>query len=141
MWNYKISLAWKEGKAGELGAVGKPAVTVGTPPEFGGPPGTWTPEDLLAASVAGCVMTTALYWVDKLKVALRAYASTATARMEKTKDGLAITTVEVKVRATVAAPSTRDDMVKVMSLAEQNCPISHSLKCPVTVTLECEVEG
>ncbi|MBN1268141.1 MAG: OsmC family protein [Kiritimatiellae bacterium] len=140
MWNYDIALEWKDGKAGELGAAGKPAVTVATPPEFGGPPGTWTPEDLLAASVAGCVMTTALFWTDRLKVNLRRYRSSATARMEKTREGLAITAVEIRVAASVAAPSTAADMAKVMNLAEQNCPISKSLKCPVTVALECEVE-
>ncbi|HKL22842.1 MAG TPA: hypothetical protein VJ904_13625 [Tichowtungia sp.] len=56
MWNYETSVEWKEGKQGVVRCGGKPDIAVATPPEFGGPEGIWTPEDMLTGSVESCVV-------------------------------------------------------------------------------------
>ncbi len=131
MWTYETSVDWKEGKTGETRCDGKPAIEVATPPEFGGPENIWTPEDLLTSAVAACIMTSALFFIDRAKIQLRSYKSKATATMEKTPDGLAIT------RIAIAASIELDDMEqeaavrKAMEQAEKSCPLSISLTCPV----------
>ena len=57
-WRYTNTVTWKENKKGVLTSEGKPDLEVATPSEFGGPEGSWTPEDLLVASVNSCIMTT-----------------------------------------------------------------------------------
>ena len=84
MWTYETFIDWKEGKTGEVRAEGKPSFAVATPPEFGGPENSWTPEDLLAAAVGSCIMTSTLFFAERAKISMRSYKSKAVATMEKT---------------------------------------------------------
>ena len=135
MWTYETSVDWKEGKTGETRCGEKPAIEVATPPEFGGPENIWTPEDLLTSAVATCIMTSALFFFERAKINLRSYKSKATATLEKTPSGLAIT------RITIAASIELDDMEqeaavrKAMEQAEKSCPLSISLACPVELEI------
>jgi organic hydroperoxide reductase OsmC/OhrA len=136
MWTYETSVDWKQGKTGETRSTGKPTVEVATPPEFGGPENIWTPEDLLTSSVATCIMTSALFFLDRSKIALRAYRSNAAATMEKGPAGLTITGVKVSVTVELEDPSQADSARKAVEQAEKTCPISNSLKCPVEMDLQ-----
>ena len=136
MWTYKTAVDWKEGKTGETRSPGKPTIEVATPPEFGGPENIWTPEDLLTSSVATCIMTSALFFLQRSKIALRSYASEATATMEKGPTGLAITGVKVAVTVALEDASQVDAARKAVERAEKTCPISNSLNCPVSLELQ-----
>ncbi len=131
MWKYETTVNWKEGKTGETRCEGKPAITVATPPEFGGPENIWTPEDLLTSAVATCIMTSALFFFGRAKIQLRSYQSTATATMEKTPDGLAITRIVIEASVELEDLAQAEAARKAMELAEKSCPLSISLKCPV----------
>lgn len=136
MWTYETQVDWKQGKTGETRSSGKPAVEVATPPEFGGPENIWTPEDLLTSAVATCVMTSALFFIDRAKIQLRAYKSNAVATMEKGPTGLTITGIKVEVRVELKDPSQAEAARKAVEQAEKTCPISNSLKCPVALALQ-----
>ena len=135
MWTYRTSVDWKQGKTGETRSEGKPAVEVATPPEFGGPEGIWTPEDLLTSAVATCVMTSALYFFDRSKIALRSYKSEAAAVMEKTPSGLAITGIRIEITVGIEDPAQEEAARKAVEQAEKTCPLSNSMTCPVTVEI------
>jgi len=136
MWQYNTTVAWKSGREGILQADGKPELPVATPPEFGGPKDIWTPEDLLTAAAASCIMTSLLFFAEKSGVKLRSYNSRATGTMEKTAQGLVITGITVDVSIHLEDPGQEPAVRKAMERAEQTCPISHSLKCPVKVALQ-----
>lgn len=136
MWTYETSVDWKQGKTGETRSSGKPTVEVATPPEFGGPENIWTPEDLLTSSVATCIMTSALFFIDRAKIQLRSYKSNATATMEKGPTGLVITGITVAVTVELADPSQSEATHKALVQAEKTCPISNSLNCAVELTLQ-----
>jgi len=91
MWQYETTVVWKAAKEGKLHAGGNPEICVTTPPDFGGPHNNWSPEQLLTGAVGACMMTSALYYLEKAGVDLRSYMSNATATMDKTRDGLAFT--------------------------------------------------
>lgn len=131
MWTYETSVDWKEGKIGETRCDGKPTIEVATPPEFGGPENIWTPEDLLTSSVATCIMTSALFFAERAKIQLRSYKSQATATMEKTGAGLAITRIAVVVSIGLEDMEQEAAVRKAMEQAEKACPLSNSLNCPV----------
>lgn len=135
MWTYETAVDWKEGKIGETRCAGKPAIEVATPPEFGGPENIWTPEDLLTSAVATCIMTSALFLLERGKIALRSYRSSATATMAKTPGGLAITGMSVKIALSLENPSQGDAARQAVMQAEKSCPLSNALTCPVEVDL------
>ncbi len=135
MWTYETSVDWKEGKTGETRCEGKPAIEVATPPEFGGPEGVWSPEDLLTSAVATCIMTSALFFIGRAKIQLRTYKSTAVGTMEKTAEGLAITRIAIEVSIELDDLAQADATRKAVEQAEKTCPLSISLKCPVELTV------
>ena len=135
MWKYEVAVDWKEGKTGETRCEGKPAIAVATPPEFGGPEGIWTPEDLLTSAVATCIMTSALFFIDRAKIQLRTYKSQATATMEKTDAGLAITRIAVAVSIELEDMAQEAATRKAVEQAERTCPLSNSLNCPVELVV------
>lgn len=140
MWTYKTSVNWSEGKIGVIRSQNKPDLSVATPSEFGGPKdGYWTPEDLVAASVGSCIMTSALFFIDRAGIDLKSYESSAEAVMEKTPEGLAITNVTVEAIVALKDSSQEDGLRKAMDQAEKNCPVSALLKCPVELTVQVNI--
>jgi organic hydroperoxide reductase OsmC/OhrA len=71
-------------------ADGKPNVDVATPADFGGHEGVWGPEDLFAAAVNCCIMTTFLYYQAKEGVELVSYRSSAEGILEFGDEGLVL---------------------------------------------------
>jgi len=135
MWTYEISVDWKEGKIGETRCEGMPTIEVATPPEFGGPEGIWSPEDLLTSAVATCIMTSALFFVGRAKIQMRSYKSNAVGTMEKTAAGLEITRIAIEVSIELDDLAQEEAARKALEQAEKTCPLSNSLKCPVELTV------
>lgn len=133
MWQYETTVVWKTGKEGRLHAGGNPEIRVATPPDSGGPRNNWSPEQLLISAVAGCLMTSALYYLEKAGVDLDSYMSNATGTMDKTPEGLAFTRIHVDISITVADDSHVEKARKATARAEISCPISKALQCPVEV--------
>jgi len=133
MWQYEATVVWKTEKEGRLRAGGNPEICVATPPDFGGPHNNWSPEQLLISAVAGCLMTSALYYLEKAGVGLRSYISNAIGTVDKTPEGLAFTRVRVEISITVADASHVEKARKAAARAEKSCPISRALQCFVEV--------
>ncbi len=131
MWTYETSVDWKEEKTGKAHCEGKPAIEVATPPEFGGPEGIWTPEDLLTSAVESCIMASSLFFLNRGKIGFRSYKSKATGTMEKGAGGLTFSRIAVEVTVELDDPAQADAAHKAVIQAEKTCPLSNSLKCPV----------
>ena len=133
MWEFATELSWNSGKKGRLKAGNIPEIEVATPPEFGGPPDIWSPEDLLAGAVNSCIMTTSLYFLERSGIELLSYDSRATARVEKSKEGLVVTGVTVEVEISVADEANIEKAYATVEKAEKSCLISKSLRCEVSL--------
>lgn len=142
---YTTQLEWKGGKVGELSGEGIPRLTVVTPPEFHGPSGNWSPEQLFVAAANACVMTTFLAIAEKSRLAIQDYRSTATGRLEKLEAGesrstdeagLQITEIVIRPRLTVADERDREKAAKLIAKAEEQCLISKSMKANVVLKPE-----
>ncbi|KPJ77420.1 MAG: hypothetical protein AMK72_01005 [Planctomycetes bacterium SM23_25] len=133
-----VSLEWEKDKQGTLTARTNPPLAVGTPPDFGGPEGVWSAEELFVASVGSCLMSTFLYFADRFDVPLKAYSSVSTGRMEKTPGGLRFTSIDVTIRVTVPDEEARERAapLRLREKIEKYCPVSTALNCPVRVTLD-----
>jgi len=138
-WRYTNTLTWREGKKGVLASEGKPDLEVATPADFGGPEGTWTPEDLLVASVNSCIMTTFLYHHVKAGVALVSYNSAAEGELVYDEQGLRFAEIRLRPQVVVASQADREKAERALERAEQTCLISNALECPVIVKATVKV--
>lgn len=142
MTDFEVDLVGEMDNGGTLTARQNPPLRVAAPPAFGGPEGVWSPEELLVASVGGCLMSTFLYFANRFNVAVKAYGSTARGSLSKTPDGLRFTDLEVAIRVTVPDDSTRETAasLRFKEKLEQYCPVSASLNCPVRLDLSIKTE-
>ena len=62
MHTFQTETVWRHERECRVSARDNPDLTVATPPEFGGPAGVWSPEELLVASVGSCLLSTFLYF-------------------------------------------------------------------------------
>ncbi len=138
MTAFETALRWTEGKQALLNARDNPLLQVATPPEFGGPPRTWCPEELFVASVESCLMSTFLYFAERFGLSLAAYSSRSRGVLAKTPEGLRFSGVEVRIDV---AWDNGESLAKARSLRlreklERYCPVSASLSCPVSLQLD-----
>ena len=138
MPDFTVNLAWEKDKEGTLTARKNPHLPVATPPDFGGPEGVWSAEELFVASVGSCLMSTFLYFTDRFDVPLEAYSSVSTGSMEKTPSRLRFTSIDVTIQVTVPDEEARQRAapLRLREKIEKYCPVSTALNCPVRVTLD-----
>jgi len=80
-------------------------------------------------------MTSALFFFERAKIQLRSYKSQATATMEKTPAGLAITRIAIAASIELEDLEQEAAARKAMEQAEKSCPLSISLTCPVELAI------
>ena len=137
---YKNSIKWQSEKRGLLLSSGKPDIEVATPPEFGGHPGIWTPEDLFVASVNGCIMTTFLYYAEKENLEILSYESQAQGVLERIESQFIFTEIILKPSVSVKKDSDILKANNLFGLVEKKCLISNSIKSKVEVIPEIRIE-
>jgi len=139
---FEVQIRSTTGLRGEASPVGAaPAVPFSVPKDFGGPGGEWTPEHFLAASISSCVMATFLTIAGMSKLAVAGYESSATCTMEKSPEGYRITGVSLAVKIRVSADKDVERAQRMIEKAEKMCPISNSMKPPVTLSAVVERAG
>jgi organic hydroperoxide reductase OsmC/OhrA len=139
---FEVEARWKEGFRGEATPDGVPfPVPFAVPKEFGGPGGEWTPEHFLASAVNTCVMATFLSIAKASKLEIAGYVSRATCTMDKGEGGFRITGIALTPVISVASEKDRERAARMIEKAEKICPISASMKPPVTLQASIEVKG
>jgi len=132
-YNYNTRLEWTSEKKGVLRCEGKPDIMVACPPEFGGHPGIWSPEDFFLASVEVCTLTTFLWYVDKEHVNLKSYSSEATGTVELVDGRFRFNSITVKLRIDVSSEDDRTRVEKILKKVERACLITNSIQTDVHV--------
>lgn len=130
---YQARVEWTGRRTGRVRADGLPDLVVSAPPEFAGDAGMWTPEHLLVAATASCLMATFLAVAELHKLPVVSYVSKAFARLEKTPgEGYRFTEITVAPEIGVASEDL-EKAQKVLARAEKNCFISNSLRATVQI--------
>jgi organic hydroperoxide reductase OsmC/OhrA len=120
---------------------GSPAVTtmsgakdteIGPPVEYGGSADTLNPEELFVASINSCLMLVFYHFADRSGVAIESYEASAEGTVEKTRDGLRFTNVNVQAKVKIQAEDIAGKVRELAELAEKFCLVSNSVTCPVT---------
>ena len=130
-FRYSAQLVWTGRRNGRASTAGKPDITVGSPPEFRGEEGVWSPEHLFVSSLSTCLMLTFLAMAERRGVEVAEYASDAEALLESVDGKYQITAVTVRPLITLKAPSDLEAAREVMDRVKANCFISNSIKSGV----------
>ncbi len=126
---YTVQVDWTSGRQGNMLVEGKPTIEVAAPPEFDGPEGIITPEDLFVAAVASCFMTTFVTFSKKLRFEYKSFSCTAKGTLERVEKGFQFTKMLVDATVTVQSEDLRHKAERALELAGKYCLVSNSLKC------------
>ena len=138
-YNYTTQLEWTGEKKGVLRCEGKPDINVACPPEFGGHPGIWSPEDLFLASVEICIMTTFLWYVNKENLSLKSYDSKASGTVEMSGGVFQFSSIAIKVRIGISFEDDRFRVEKMMKKVERACLITNSIRTDVNIESDVSI--
>ena len=142
MHEYESSMVWSEGRRGKVEAPGLPSLEFGSPPEFGGPEGVWTPEHAFVTAVNACVLLTFAAIADFSKLSFRSLSTSSKGTLDKVEGaGLRFTAVDVTLRVEVGSEADVPRAERLVQKAEAACLVSKSLKTPVRVKGEIRVGG
>jgi peroxiredoxin-like protein len=142
MHEYETSMVWSEGRKGKVEAPGLPALDFASPPEFGGPGGTWTPEHAFVTAATSCILLTFVAIAEFSKLQFRSLSASATGKLEKVEgEGLRFTSVEVTLRVEVGVDADIARAERLVQKAEASCLVSKSMKTPVRVKADIRVGG
>ena len=134
--DYCVELVGAAEKRGWLTAEqdGLPELEVASPPEFGGPPGTWSPEHLLVASVSSCLMTTFRSIAVRSGVEVLSYDDRAVGHLQRGTDGFySMDRITLRPRIVISPDSKLERAERLIQKAERACLISRSIASEVVL--------
>ncbi len=105
---------------------------VGPPPIYGGNADALNPEEMFVASINSCIMLVFDHFARKYEVKLALYSSTAKGVVEKTRNGLRFTSVDVNAQVQLVNATDAEKIDEISKLAEKYCLVSNSVACPVS---------
>ncbi|MFW9932310.1 MAG: OsmC family protein [Candidatus Thorarchaeota archaeon] len=129
---YTVRVDWSHGREGSMMIEGKPVVEVAAPPEFNGPEGVISPEDLFVAAAASCFMTTFVTFSMKLRFEYKSFSCTAKGTLERVEKGFQFTKMHITANVAVESEDFKHKAERGLELAGKYCLISNSMKCETT---------
>lgn len=113
----------------ETMSAGKEELKITPPPEFKGPDGFWTPEDLFCASISSCYILTFKSFSEFKKMDWVSIEVEAKAHLEKTDNGLRFTKVEIYPKLTICCKDNVDPYLKLLEKSKDHCLVTNSMNC------------
>ncbi|HEV2423514.1 MAG TPA: OsmC family protein [Terriglobia bacterium] len=135
-FRYSAGLVWTGGRNGRATDAGKADIVVGSPPDFRGEEGVWSPEHLFISSLNTCLMLTFLAIAERRSVEVAAYSSGAEALLESVEGRYQVTTVTVRPKITLKSAGSMEAAREIVGRMEANCFISNSVKSRIDLQAE-----
>jgi len=137
--SYPVSMRWTGGKSAVASAPdGLPDLEVGSPPQFGGPGGRWTPEHFFVGAATLCWLTTFLASAALSNLEVAAVEASGEGSVERGDDRrFSIPRIVLRPRVTIHREEDREKAAKLIAKAEAACLVARSMK--TEVVLEPEV--
>jgi organic hydroperoxide reductase OsmC/OhrA len=132
-FEFENVVAWKSEFRGTLSAAGHPNVEVGNPPAFRGTPDVWCPEDLLIGALNACLMLTFLYQMQRRKLEVLAYESSAQGTLERRDGKHCVTWIVVHPRISLKYGNDIVAAHEAIKDTVNSCMISNSIVATVQV--------
>jgi organic hydroperoxide reductase OsmC/OhrA len=128
---YKAAASAKNIGEVQVTSPGLEAIATTSPPEFGGPEGTWSPETLLVASIADCFNLTFRAIARASKFDWYELECEAEGKLEKFNSITRFTFFNLKATLQVPEGSMKAKAERLLQMAENNCLITNSLAADI----------
>ncbi|MDD5454145.1 MAG: OsmC family protein [Candidatus Ratteibacteria bacterium] len=138
---FKTTLIWAEDKRGRLSCPNKPQIEISTPPEFKGHGGHWSPEELFLCSINSCIMTTFIYFAEKLSLVFLSYKSEIEGEVTFEDGKLLFPSVTVRPVIEIKNGTDKEKAKQAIEKSEEYCLISSSVKSKIIVLPKIEVKA
>jgi organic hydroperoxide reductase OsmC/OhrA len=137
-YHFKNSILWTENRRGTLSVEQHPSIEVGSPPEFGGTPEVWCPEDLLIGGLNTCLMLTFLAIAQVKGLQVVTYESEAEGTVERSNGKLRITRVNVRPHVKLKSEADLDKAREALKRTKEVCLITNSIIAEVDLIPEIQ---
>ena len=126
---YFVRIDWTHDKIGNMTIEGKPNIQIATPPDFGGPEGFISPEDLFVASATTCLMTTFITFTKKMRFEYKSFTCDGYGKLEKLEKGFQFTKIHLKAKVVVESEELVPKAERALELAGKYCLVTNSMTC------------
>jgi organic hydroperoxide reductase OsmC/OhrA len=138
-FRYQNDLSWKSGLRGTSVSPGKHEMAVGSPPEFKGEEGLWSPEELLVAALNTCLMLTFLAYAKHKGLEIASYESRADGLLENVDGKYRVTQIAVEPQVAMKSEADFGRAGEIMTSAKEGCFISNSITATVKLAPQFRV--
>jgi len=128
---FTTELYWSGDKSGILSSSSLKSFAVSTSPEFGGPEGEWSAEQLFLSSITSCFMSTYLGFVNKMKIENTGFECTATGQVEMVDGKYKFTYIHIYPKAFVGNDVDVERARVALEKAKKYCLISNSVNAEI----------
>ena len=137
---YEVELTWDRESGGKV-CVGKfSTLTVDMPVEFGGKGRFPCPDELFFSAVGGCLLTTFLYFKEKLKLRLEGLWVLVKGTVELLgPEGYRITGIDAVIRAETGE-NEKQRAEKCAEFAKEYCHITRTLERAIPIRISAEIQ-
>ena len=111
------------------------------PPEFGGEPGTWTPEHFLLAAVASCFIATFRAVAKASKLDFQGLEVSVEGALEKDDRSFRFTKLVLRPVLILCAEAERERALRLLDKSEKICLVTRSLSSEVQMESKILVEA
>ena len=139
VFRFRSNTTWKSGRMGVISASGKPDLATSSPPEFGGRPEYWSPEDLFVATVNACLMQTFAAYAVRSNLGLVSYESEIEGVLERAEGRYRFTEFTVRPVLVLRTAADVERARTLLESAESSCLISESVRANVRLIPEFRV--
>lgn len=108
-----------------------PELDSAPPPQFGGPGGHWSPEDLLVAAIADCFILTFKAVSRASKFEWHTLSCSVDGTLDRIEKATQFTAFTVRAELTLEDGADQEKAQQLLEKSEHACLISNSLKAPV----------
>lgn len=131
VFKYFVEVDWEKNKQGFFKGVNPEKFPFSCPPEFGGPEGFLSPEEIFVSASAACVMATFVNSASKKRLEFVSYISSAEGIMVHNGCCYEISKIYLRPRIVIKDPFQEDLCLELLKEAHQTCPVGMSVKTDI----------
>jgi organic hydroperoxide reductase OsmC/OhrA len=138
--HYDVTVKATEKNAVEITSRGLTALVSAPPPEFDGPGNLWSPEMLMVAAVADCLVLTFRAVAKLSKLQWNNLVCNAQGTVDRSDGVTRFTGIHLRVDLSIPAGSDLTKAQSILEKAEKACLVGNSLKCTPTLEVNLTLE-
>jgi organic hydroperoxide reductase OsmC/OhrA len=138
--NYHVTVSAYEKGHSEIKSRGLTPIISAPPAEFDGPGNLWSPETLIVAAVADCLVLTFRSIANASRLDWITFVCDATGTVDRSDGVTRFTAVQLHAQLVLPAGSDREKAFRLLEKAEKACLVGNSLKCKPELKLDVTLE-